>query len=137
MKRTTILAALAAALLLPSCSKYSTPDPGFVNGDDICLIIEGRNVLTYDAETCQASVGNSLYRVTRDDRTAWYRLSCKEPVNAVGQSLKAELKWKEDDKVQTQKTSFKVQRIDGDQLRIARLWSQKDGIGISVIISAQ
>lgn len=137
MKKTTILAALAATLLLPACSKYSTPDPDFVNSDDICLKIEGRNVFTYDPETCQASTGNALYRVTRDDRTSWYKLSCKEAVTDVGQNLKAELKWKEGEQVQTLKSSFKVQRIDGDQLRVARLWSQRDGIGISVIISAQ
>ena len=132
VKRVTAYVLSAIMLLQCSCRKDS-PDKQFLENDDLCLVVNGKAVITYDENEFQISSNSEkkVFRIMDDNMGRYYQISCSEIPYSEGQDIKADLKWANVSSVSTREAlQFKVEKVaPGGKVW---MWCKSKNIGVSV-----
>ena len=135
--RRTVAYILSAIILCQcSCNKES-PDKEFIENDSICLMMNGKAIITYDEDNYQISSNSDqkVFRVMDDNMGKYYQLSCSDIPYSEGQNIKADLKWATGTSVSTREgLQFKVEKVTSE----GKVWmwckSRKIGVSIQVVL---
>jgi len=134
-----IMAAVLCMFAAVSCHERENvwePDPGFVGGSDVTLMVDGKTVLTYDQSTWQSSFREKTirYRVFSDTMSDYWTLTCNQKPESEGQTLTATLKYVVSGSAETELSDlvFSVEKID-PETGIVRLWCRTDNIGVVIL----
>jgi len=137
MKPHLLTLLLLATILTAACNRSIEMDPGFIEGDGITLVLDGKTILRYDPLTWQLgyNAAKGEFQAFSDDMSSYYILTCKAIPSSEGESITANMEWKTGEGLKKKSgVKFSVKRI-GDDGRIW-LWNASDGIGIVVRILA-
>ena len=133
MKKTLMIAASVAALVLTSCNEKDEVDPSFLNTAEISLTVKGSSKFKYEAGTCQLGYNpvKNEYRVCNDDMSDYYIVDLQSVPTAANQKIKGSITWTESDNLITKSgLEFIVASISGDGM--VWLWNGKEKIGAIV-----
>ena len=129
MKKWMILL-LTLALVPAGCSKKSKMDSDLSQASDVMLKVAGKTVFSADAFQTQFSRQGTTLRAGNDDMSAYMSVACDVLPSSVGQSVTADLGWKQNGAAQTHSGgTFTVQKIEGE---LVWLWSSSDKAGAVV-----
>ena len=127
---------IALVLLCSGCNKKKVEmDLDMYNSDQVCLMVKGKRVFTFDEGNGQLGYNRTLkqFRAGNDDMTSFFVLTCKDTPRTQGQELKADLQWTSGNSVKTSGgLTFKVEKYSDTGL--VWLWSSADKTGAVVKI---
>ena len=127
---------IALVILCSGCNKKRVEmDLDMYNSDQICLMVKGKRVFTFDEGNGQLGYNRTLkqFRAGNDDMTSFFVLTCKDTPRTQGQELKADLQWTSGNSVKTSGgLTFKVEKYSDTGL--VWLWNSADKTGAVVKI---
>lgn len=136
MRKTFITISAAIAILSATSCVKEKMDPSFVEGTNICLMVDGKTIHTYDRETWQSSFKEKAiqYRVFSDDMKNYYTMVCDQKPTSTGQAVTASLHWATNGKDENKmdKLKFTVKKIDAETGAIW-LWCKQKSIGVTIL----
>lgn len=122
-----------AASILAGCKPEYEPDPSFLSSDRIMLVIGGTEKMSYSPEYGQLGFCRELkqFRVSNDNMSEYYVLTCNAIPTAEGQTVKGSVKYASGTSSYVRNDlSFKVEKMDMNGN--IWLWCKEKGIGVSV-----
>lgn len=131
MKVKNIIFLALALVLAASCVKHEL-DPRFVESDEVRLIVEGRDVFSYNERNCQMAynIGKHEFRVFTDNMSDYYSLRLSSIPKVLNQEVSGELVWSTAaESGSVYGTAFKAVRLEGGKIW---LWDATDGIAVVV-----
>jgi hypothetical protein len=127
---------IALVILCSGCNKKRVEmDLDMYNSDQVCLMVKGKRVFTFDEGNGQLGYNRTLkqFRAGNDDMTSFFVLTCKDTPRTQGQELKADLQWTSGNSVKTSGgLTFKVEKYSDTGL--VWLWNSADKTGAVVKI---
>lgn len=96
------------------------------------LVIDGRTILSFDANRCQAAYSPAAvkFRVGDDMMNSYYLLDADRAPSGVGSRIKGNLSWTTETQVKSRRgLDFEVVKVEGDKFW---LWNRKARIGLVV-----
>ena len=127
---------IALVILCSGCNKKRVEmDLDMYNSDQVCLMVKGKRVFTFDEGNGQLGYNRTLkqFRAGNDDMTSFFVLTCKDTPRTQGQELKADLQWTSGNSVKTSGgLTFKVEKYSDTGL--VWLWNSTDKTGAVVKI---
>ena len=127
---------IALVILCSGCNKKRVEmDLDMYNSDQVCLMVKGKRVFTFDEGNGQLGYNRTLkqFRAGNDDMTSFFVLNCKDTPRTQGQELRADLQWTSGNSVKASNgITFKVEKINDTGL--VWLWSSADKTGAVVKI---
>ena len=131
MKRLPIIILLL--VLAAACNKNKM-EPEIIESDNLCLVIKGKTIFSYDEDDCQISF-NPTYRIFRvgdDTMDDFFTLTASVIPSSKGEKIKGDLQWTSESSIQSRKyVQFEVQKIENGTVW---LWSKTDRIAAVVKI---
>ena len=125
---------IALVILCSGCNKKRVEmDLDMYNSDQVCLMVKGKRVFTFDEGNGQLGYNRTLkqFRAGNDDMTSFFVLTCKDTPRTQGQELKADLQWTSGNSVKTSGgLTFKVEKYSDTGL--VWLWNSADKTGAVV-----
>lgn len=131
MKVKNIIFLALALMLTASCTKHEL-DPRFVESEEIRLIVEGRNIFSYNERNCQMAynAGKHEFRVFTDNMSDYYSLRLSSVPKVLNQEVSGEIVWNtEAESGSVYGSAFKAIRLEGGKIW---LWDAADGIAVVV-----
>ena len=119
-------------LLQCSCNKED-PDKEFLDNGQICLVVNGKTVISYDDDNFQISSNKDRkeFRVMDDNMGRYYQISCSDIPYSEGQNIKADLKWATGSSVSTREgLQFKVEKVTSEGK--VWMWCKSRNIGVCI-----
>ena len=127
---------IALVILCSGCNKKRVEmDLDMYNSDQVCLMVKGKRVFTFDEGNGQLGYNRTLkqFRAGNDDMTSFFVLTCKDTPRTQGQELKADLQWTSGNSVKTSGgLTFKVEKYSDTGL--VWLWNSAHKTGAVVKI---
>jgi hypothetical protein len=124
---------LSAIMLLQCSCRKEGPDKQFLETDELCLVVNGKTILTYDEKDFQISSNSEkkVFRIMDDNMGRYYQVTCSEIPYSEGQNIKADLKWANGSSVSTREAlQFKVEKVTSEGK--VWMWCKSKDIGVSV-----
>ena len=131
MKRLTLIILLLA--LVTACNKNKMEEE-VLESEDLCLIIKGKTIFSYDEDDCQISFNptSRIFRVGDDTMDDYFTLTTSVIPSSKGEKVKGDLQWTSQNSIQSRKyVQFEVQKIENGNVW---LWSKTDRIAAVVKI---
>lgn len=132
MKKALILM-LLAAFALCGCTRYRHM-VSFTGKDGVRLEVEGRQIFSYDAATCQMSWSQRdlTFRAGTDNMSDWFCARFDARPSFEGQNLKGDLRWSTSTGVQYRKgIALQIIKLEGDMVW---LWTSSSNYALVVRI---
>lgn len=137
MRKINLLFALACVMLLmTACNGKNSPDPEFLENDDITLVVNGTLMFAYSDLTCQSAFNRTKrqFSAGTDTMSSYFTLTVPEIPSSEGQTLDGcTLFWTKAASTKSMPNlSFTVKQIRQDGK--VWLWSKKNKVAIVVQI---
>ena len=131
MKRLPLIILLL--VLAAACNKNKM-EPELIESDNLCLVIKGKTIFSYDEDDCQISFNPTycIFRVGDDTMDDFFTLTASVIPSSKGEKIKGDLQWTSENSIQSRKyVQFEVQKIGNGTVW---LWSKTDRIAAVVKI---
>ena len=122
-------------LVTTGCRKKVEMDLDMYNSDQVCLMVKGKRVFTFDEGNGQLGYNRTLkqFRAGNDDMTSYLVLTCSEIPRTKGQEIKGSIQWTSGSSVKSSgNLVFKVEKYEDTGL--VWLWDSTDKTGAVVKI---
>lgn len=122
---------IAVALAASACGKKVEMDPLLYESEEICLMVKGTKVFSYDEGTMQLAFNAACgtFRVGNDDMSQYFLFTYGSRPREKGQELKADIKWTSgNSEKSTSGLAFKVEKID-ENTGLVWLWCAANKTG--------
>lgn len=131
MKR--LLLIILLTVLAAACNKNKM-EPELLESDDLCLVIKGKTIFSYDEDDCQISYNPTarIFRIGDDTMDDYFTLTTNSIPSSQGDKVKGDLQWTSQNSIQSRKyVQFEVKKIENGTVW---LWSKTDRIAAVVKI---
>ena len=129
-----ILSYVLAGIMLLQCScNKENPDKEFLDNGQVCLVLNGKVIITYDEDNFQISSNKDrkVFRVMDDNMGRYYQISCSDIPYSEGQNIKADLKWATGSSVSSREgLQFKVEKVTSEGK--VWMWCKSKNIGVCI-----
>ena len=123
-------------LVCAGCDKKKVEmDLDMYNSEQVCLMVRGKKVFTFDEKNGQLSYNRTLrqFRAGNDEMTSFFVLNCSQLPREEGQEIEADIQWTSGNSLKTSSgISLTVEKYDGTGL--VWLWDAEDKTGAVVKI---
>lgn len=114
-----VYAAFAVILTMTAVSCKENGFDKFWNDSNASLMVDGKNIITCDPLTWQATADeNGNYAMTRDDGIEWYTVSCDEQPKDINEMVTAKIRWKTEG-------ASRIKTLNGIALTVMKIDDEK------------